>query len=444
MIANPEHVQWLLKGVGSWNERRDRIQQDVGDLAFTPELANLDLPKIFLDAGKYDGSGLLNLSMINLAGANLVGTKLSFTNLFNARFNNANLKEASFVNANLNDANFYNADLAGADLSGASSLAGAVFAYVQCLAGQERRRKHPLEATLYPESDSPTPLWDEERRIKSIRDFLREISDIREHHYEKGIALYFRGEPRCGCPLEPSIMRKPSHRKNEANMLRDLVSRRPEEFSRTSSSLEQWVLARHHGLPTRLLDITRNPLVALFNACKSDQSNEKEAGRLYVFAVPRTLIKPFNSDTVSIIANLAKLQTSEQDVLLCNKGGGYNVYEIAKLRLYQGIKVEKPYFEERIDVRDLYKVLVIEPQQFSDRVRAQSGAFLASAFHERFEREEIIKQNDRIPVYADYKLEIPSCKKDDILKELDTLDIREETLMPGLDSSARAVAGLYQ
>lgn len=443
MVANPKHVEWLLEGVAKWNDRL-KDQRQGGASLFTPELANVDVRQRFLDAGQYDGYGLLSLSEVDFAGAVLAGTKLHSADLSKAKLSNTNLKGASFACTNLNGADFYNADLAGADLSGASSLAGAVFAHAECLQEHERLRKHPLRATLYPDNDSPTPRWNDERRITSIRDFLKEIAEITEHHGEDGAALYFRGEPKCGWPLEPSITREARHRSNEANMLRDLMSRRPEEFSQMSSSLEQWVLARHHGLPTRLLDITRNPLVALFNACEYDQRYEKKAGRLYVFAVRRELIKPFNSDTVSIIANLAKLQTCEQKVLLCDEGGGYNNYEIAKLRLYQGIKVEKPYFEERIDIRDFYKVFVVEPKQSPDRVRAQSGAFLASAFHERFEREEILGHNDRIPIYAEYRMKISSGDKDDIREELNNLNITEETLMPGLDSSAKVVADRYR
>ena len=170
---------------------------------------------------------------------------------------------------------------------------------------------------------------------------------------------------------------------------------------------------------------------------------------MHIFAVPRSLVKPFSSDVVSILANFAKLPCSDQNLLL-----GWTGEDIAKRepkeelthdyragmrRLYHLIRQEKPFFEERIDPRDFYRVFVVEPQQAFARIRAQSGAFLISAFHERFETREILEWNTNIPVYGHATLRVPKSAKVRTLDELRLLNITRETLYPGLDEAAKAV-----
>ena len=186
-------------------------------------------------------------------------------------------------------------------------------------------------------------------------------------------------------------------------------------------------------------------MVALFHASGDNTDYAGEDGRLHLFAAPRGLVKAFNSDTASIIANFAKLPYDEQNMLLTMTPGedDFNQADVTR-HLYQLIKDEKPFFEERIALGDLFRVFVIEPQLSSERIRAQSGAILASAYHQRLERAEILNWNADIPVYAHYTPTIPGSSKEGILRELRLLNITRETLFPGLDESARAVTESYR
>ena len=293
------------------------------------------------------------------------------------------------------------------------------------------------------------------KEIKSIENLLEACRDLQNEHGDD-VQLYFRGESRDSWELRPSVMRCSEKDKDkfpfrawEGEMLNELMSRQPEAFSGLTSAFSQWVLAQHYGLKTRLLDITRNPLVALFNACEDGRDKD---GRLHVFAVPRNMIKPFNSDTISVIANFAKLRHAEQTLLLSKTGEDSDEGEDLDLkkerdealgRLYHFIQQEKPYFEKRIDSRDMLRLFVVEPQRSFERIRMQSGAFLLSVFHERFERDEILNRIADIPVYDYYTLKVPYTSKRDIMEELRLLNITRESLFPGLDEAAKAVRQRY-
>ena len=189
--------------------------------------------------------------------------------------------------------------------------------------------------------------------------------------------------------------------------------------------------------------------MALFYACELNDNK----GRIHTLSVPKELVKPFNSDTISIIANFAKLSRVEQNSILGWTGNDIKEREPelqyqysntdAMNHLYQLIAQENPSFKERIDPRDFYRVFVVEPQQSFERIRAQSGAFLVSAFHERFERNEVLKWNPGIPVYSHYTFEVPIDKKQHILDELRLLNITQETLFPSIDEAAKAITQAY-
>jgi hypothetical protein len=161
-------------------------------------------------------------------------------------------------------------------------------------------------------------------------------------------------------------------------------------------ALDEWeamFLARHHGLPVRLMDWTANPLVAFYMACEHEQQNHLPNGCIWVL-VPRNDI------------------WGRLDILDSN-GSPFNV---------RGIKL-------------------IDPMILSPRISVQGGIF---TLHEDprkplDEFENIELNDDHLDVSHLIGYQILGQHKPMRLKELNDLGINRRTLFPDYDGLVRGL-----
>ena len=287
---------------------------------------------------------------------------------------------------------------------------------------------------------------------KSLIEYIEKIKSIKSNTNE---TVFFRGSNyKYKKTLNtPSIYRKSKYIANEDNMIEEIISRKPDAFLHCNTAIEKLVMLQHYGLPTRLLDITRNPLTALFFSCiDNDKRND---GVVCRYTIPNDYLRYSTSDTVSILANLSfikkKIFNIEKEVLdIFKEDGKYTsmciddtYFRGLNRELLYKIRLEKPYFEDRIKIAHLGYVVCVLPKFNNERIRAQQGAFLLFGIKDgRKDKCIDFNEKDNIHIKVDY-IYIDKNSKKDILKELDTLGVNESVLFPELASIAKYIKEKY-
>lgn len=137
-----------------------------------------------------------------------------------------------------------------------------------CNAKENKKRKKQNKTVFF--------IYDEKRykkpkRIKVVADLVNLTLD---YEYEE-LNRYFRGQ-KAQYDLMPSLFRHQEWVEREMELNARVYSERPQDFADCNSTFEKLVRLKHYVQPSRLIDLSANPLVALFFACSISSSGEKE------------------------------------------------------------------------------------------------------------------------------------------------------------------------
>ncbi|SUB01511.1 FRG domain [Pannonibacter phragmitetus] len=242
---------------------------------------------------------------------------------------------------------------------------------------------------------------------------------------------FFRGHEDQNFELTPSLLRKRldgawQYMPHEDRLCKELLIGHYDDFEGDQYCFDRLVRMQHYGLPTRLLDITSNPLVALFFACYENDETIKTDGEVIIFQIRSERIKYYDSDTVSCISNLSNLtydQKGEIDLSLSMED--FNNLAVAQ-KLLHHIRSEKSYFEGRIMPDDLGSIICVKAKQTNTRIKSQSGAFL------------IYGHEETLPEGGNEGIEISRItvkEKQKILQQLDSININATTVYPSIEQT---------
>ena len=209
-------------------------------------------------------------------------------------------------------------------------------------------------------------------------------------------------------------------------------------FEKCKTQLEKLVEMQHYGLPTRLLDITRNPLVALYFACESEKDSY---GELVLVSADNQSTVYSLDERVSVLANLSVLTYEQQCELYYYAVNDNDVEQeknasVALRKLAQAVRKDLGVSTVQIDGPELLRNYIVNVIKHNSRIARQDGAFIICGLsQDSIEEFRYTKDGKRIIVLINNKQEI--------LKQLDVFKINHATLFPEIECVAEYIRNKY-
>lgn len=253
--------------------------------------------------------------------------------------------------------------------------------------------------------------------ISTLTEYLTEIKALRlpDSDMSSTTLPWFRGQGNSTWHLLPSMYRGSWKYERERELTRDFQLRALLEVEHKPSTYLGWLFVmQHHGLPTRLLDWTESPIVALYFAVEN--YDDKSNAAVWIMH-PWNLNESKESHGQSSVPQLSK--------------------KIDDQYWYPIHTLPDPKLGPPRVAKDL--PMALRPVHTTRRIVAQRGQFTIHG-REKIGLDQIPSARANVKLK---KIEINGQKKLDLLRELYMAGTSRYSLFPDLDGLAQEIGTRY-
>lgn len=258
-------------------------------------------------------------------------------------------------------------------------------------------------------------------KIETIGELIEFAFSINTFNYKMQRymnSFVFRGQKNINFQLSSSLKRHSTRKDSisEMQLLNTFQKYGQIDDARLIESIwESMIIAQHHGLPTRLLDWTYSPLIALHFA--TDHIDDKKTIE-YDSVIWAVRLKEINDLLPQKYINLIKIHKTT-----------HITFELLK-----ELKIDINTYDNDMG-KDSF--IFFEPPSMDMRIVNQASVF-AILPRKLDPLDEFLKAMPKEKIDA-YKIIIPKDKMYVLRDQLDSMNINERILFPGLDGTAKWV-----